>query len=404
MTHTRTQDWHNLYGEGWQGEIVPEAFSHPAKFSRGLIRQIYNHMIEQGWLVDGDTVLDPFGGVALGALDAMYHGLNWIGCELEQKFVDLGSKNIQLWHDNYGAAWRKWGSARLVQGDSRELCKVIQAQAAGAVSSPPYADGCAHTGGDDPQPGHVKGGEIRLPGIAGAVSSPPYADQEGSHSAKKYADPEKLAADMERKYKDGTFKGHAASKEAILRSLEKANEQEYGTTPGQLGAMKPGEFDASVSSPPWVQSEGGAKAINGDTALMARHAAGNWSNDPYGETPGQLGGLETDTFWTAARQIVEQTYACLRPGGHAVWVVKAYVKNKQRVDFPGQWRQLCEAVGFQTLHEHRAWLVEHKGTQADLFGNNHTRKVERKSFFRRLAEKKGSPRIDYEVVLCMVKP
>jgi hypothetical protein len=85
-------------------------------------------------------------------------------------------------------------------------------------------------------------------------------------------------------------------------------------------------------------------------------------------------------------------------------VVKSFVKNKQIVDFPGQWQALCEAVGFTTLHYHRAWLVEDRGTQIDFMGNPITRTVERKSFFRRLAEKNGSPHIDYEVVLCMVKP
>ena len=91
------------------------------------------------------------------------------------------------------------------------------------------------------------------------------------------------------------------------------------------------------------------------------------------------------------------------PGGYAMWVVKAFVKNKQIVDFPGQWRELCEACGFTTLHEHRAWLVEDRGTQIDLFGQAHTKTIERKSFFRRLAEKNGSPRIDYEIVICQQK-
>jgi hypothetical protein len=40
---------------------------------------------------------------------------------------------------------------------------------------------------------------------------------------------------------------------------------------------------------------------------------------------------------------------------------------------------------------------------AGLFGTI-TEKKERKSFFRRLAEKKGSPEINYEVVLCTRKP
>jgi len=56
----------------------------------------------------------------------------------------------------------------------------------------------------------------------------------------------------------------------------------------------------------------------------------------------------------AARAIVEQVYLALAPGGHAVWVVKNYVKNKQIVPFSDQWRALCEAVGFVTLHEHHA--------------------------------------------------
>ncbi len=48
-------------------------------------------------------------------------------------------------------------------------------------------------------------------------------------------------------------------------------------------------------------------------------------------------------------------------------------------------------------------LVHHKGSQHTLDGGMIERKTESKSFFRRLAEKKGSPRIDYEVVYCMEK-
>jgi len=113
-------------------------------------------------------------------------------------------------------------------------------------------------------------------------------------------------------------------------------------------------------------------------------------------------GVQTCALPISARVIVEQTYLALRPGGHAMWVVKSFVRNKQIVDFTGQWRQLCETCGFQTLHEHHAMLVA-EAEQPDLFGGKPKRR-ERKSFFRRLAESKGSPRIDYEVVLCQVKP
>jgi hypothetical protein len=41
--------WQSSYDDGWQGDIVPEAFSHPAKFSRGLIHRIYQHAKDMGW-------------------------------------------------------------------------------------------------------------------------------------------------------------------------------------------------------------------------------------------------------------------------------------------------------------------------------------------------------------------
>lgn len=490
-----TDDWKGCYRKGWNGTLVPEAFAHPAKVSFGLAEKIYQHLFEQGWLAAGDTVIDPFGGIAGCGFHAALKGCQWIGCELEERFVRLGNANIQKWRTEYGML-PGYGSITLVQGDSRELVRVVTtAQAAvssppyadteltykkngiledgqqkyerpcmkgteqnygstpgqlgamkagdfdAAISSPPYADGCAHTGGDTPTSSeHIQGGSLHGVGIDGVVSSPPYSEArigqesgqehcgrgdqygpstgqlgamkadgfeaavssppfgtgetrdraplqdgwvtdcmkrsytqdnqgetpgnlahmsmssppfeavEGAHSAKKYADPEKVAEDIARKYQDGTFKGHAASKEAILRSLQSANEQEYGSTPGNIG------------------------------------------ND------------SGDNFWQAARTIVEQTYLALRPGGHACWIVKSFVKDKQIVPFPDQWRQLCEAVGFVTLHEHHAWLVEEKGTQFTLDGEAITKRTERKSFFRRLAEKKGSPRIDYEIVFCMEKP
>jgi hypothetical protein len=79
-----------------------------------------------------------------------------------------------------------------------------------------------------------------------------------------------------------------------------------------------------------------------------------------------------------------------------VWVVKAFVRKGKRVDFPGQWQQLCESVGFETVHIHRAWLVEDRGSQYDLFGKVQENKVERKSFFRRLHEFHASAKMYWE--------
>jgi hypothetical protein len=56
-----------------------------------------------------------------------------------------------------------------------------------------------------------------------------------------------------------------------------------------------------------------------------------------------------------------------------------------------------------TLHEHHASLVRNQRAQHTLEGGLVVTQSESKSFFRRLAEKKGSPRIDWETVYCMVK-
>ena len=38
-------DWVGCYADNWKNEITPDAFAHPAKFSRGLIQRIYQHVI-----------------------------------------------------------------------------------------------------------------------------------------------------------------------------------------------------------------------------------------------------------------------------------------------------------------------------------------------------------------------
>ena len=280
-----TDKWTGCYQGRWQGIIVDEAMVHPAKYSRSLIERIYDHCVEEGWLCAGDHVLDPFGGIALGAWGAMRVGCHFTGVELEPRFQSLGNANLDLWK-RYECI-PGWGTARLLQGDSRNLLEVV----GGAFE-------CS-----------VQGYDI-------VISSPPYSE---------------------------TRVGQESGQEHCGRG------DQYGAEAGQLGAM-------------------------------------------------------SDDFWPAARQIVSQVHAALRPGGHAVWVVKDYVKGGERVPFSDQWRQLCESVGFVTLHEHHAMLVSESPGQMTIDGECETKTTSRKSFFRRLCESKGSPRIDWETVWCMVKP
>lgn len=465
--------WEGCYDGSWKGLVVESkepgegTFAHPAKFASKLLDRIYAHAFAEGWLVPGSVVLDPFGGVALGAMRAMLSGLTWVGVELEEKFVRIGNQNLDLWRRRWGHT-PGFGRAVLLQGDSRRLGDVVRRQADMVVSSPPYSEGLGHGGG---RPIHQPGspGQITLqgqkdgygdtPGQLGAmregkhadvvVSSPPYADsvnsqqhgidwsKAGPATGNRKRGPgsrheETLRAQLAYGSADGQLgampEGNHADAIVSLppysgnyksdRTQEQRNERRetydrqgkgcfrsseaYGTSAGQLGTMPEGCADAVVSSPPWEN-----QAQDHDSKEnLKRHGCGRLGKsvgESYGNTNGQLGNESRETFWSAAAMVVRECHALLRPGGKTIWVVKGFVRAGQVVDFPGQWRCLCEAVGFRFLHEHRAMLVQDLGEQCDLFGGRSRKLKEKKSFFRRIAEKKGAPRIDHETILCLEK-
>lgn len=253
-----------------------------------------------------------------------------------------------------------------------------------------------------------------------SLSSPPYADDTSLPQAKR--DYSKLIAHLERNHN-----------RKMSRAKDLFGAGVYGATDGQLGKLPVGEIElvlesaanlsgsqtVAMKSPPFENSIAGETVNANARRKLARkmgHAnaefvspidtknVGMIDAQPYGVTAGNIGNDSGETFWSAARAIVEQVYFTLKPGGHAVWVVKDYVRNWQIVPFCDQWRQLCEAVGFITLHEHHAELNRNKGTQHKLDGGVHVEIKSSKGFFRRLRESKGTPAIDYEVVFCMIKP
>lgn len=421
--------WEKCYPSNWKGMIVPEAITHPAKYSSKLIRRIYEHITACGWIVPGSTVFDPFGGVALGALDAMRLGYSWRGVELEERFAAIGNKNIEMWNARYSSmpGWSQ--DAVLLRGDSTGLFRLLSADGQDAsISSPPFGEaqsgggiassvrgesayevtgGTARTkraansavGFGYQGQGNTDGNLSALPitsgGFLTAVSSPPFLQSKGGKGVSEGMDPSVL-------------KRHAAGNGAASA---------YGLSDGQLTNLPEGDFDAAISSPPFENSLS-RDYLDADQRRAYARSNGiensenvspidlekvSLRNQTYGEANGNIGNSQGEDFWSAARLIVEQTYKTLAPGGHAVWVVKDFVKGGKIVPFSDQWRQLCEAVGFVTLHEHHALFTRSFGTSHTLEGGEVKHVKSSKSFFRRVAEKKGSPPIDFEVILCMEK-
>ena len=235
--------------------------------------------------------------------------------------------------------------------------------------------------GVDPMPVILQGDSRKLRDVLGAadcvVSSPPYA--------------EALSA-----------ANHGIRDERRARNASDIQGAHYGSSPGQLAGMKAGDVAAVVSSPPYEATISNQSAdVKNERRFSARFSKADLSGRNYGTALGQLGNARGPTFWEAARDIVTECYAVLAPGGHAIFVTKDYVRNKARVPFTDDWCKLCEACGFRLVCRHEATQVKERRSDG-LFGE-HVERTERKGFFRRLAEKKGSPRIDHEDVTCWKK-
>lgn len=461
-THVEQLDWHGCYDDSWKGFIVPDAFAHPAKFARGLITRIYTHMLAQGMLKRGDSVVDPFGGIGTGGIIAASNGLAWYGCELEAKFHALGQQNFAM----HMHTWMQFDDPApvLVCGDSRRL----RANLAGVlpqavVASPPF------TGGTDTQgrgekllvdasakhrhktrliqgsakeygntPGQLDGlpaGDVNAvissPPFLGArsgttASSPPaaggpcaerintvadgdrYGDTEGQLSGMAVGDVDAVVGSPP--YSERHAYADEARNESRAEKL-KANGQIGGTRglhkpagehPDNLAQLPQGDVHSIVTSPPYEGNrfDGGKGSLKQPQGFCKGYSADGGYAD---NTAGQLGNEAGETFWHAARDIVAECYAILKPGGWSAWVCKDFVRNKARGTFCDDWCKLLESQGFIVTTRVHAMLVK-ETREPDLFGgDDHVTTTERKSFFRRLAEKKGSPRIDYEEVIFATK-
>ena len=228
-------------------------------------------------------------------------------------------------------------------------------------------------------------GSMPTEGVDAIVSSPPFGSGDSASAQSMTTRTDKSA-------------------EWVKENCVSAATEGYGTDPGQLAQMPMDDtVDAVLTSPPYGDAGlGGSAQSEGPNGRPTENKGASQPLDQYGTSEGQLNHANEETFWSAARDIVRECHAILKPGGVAVWIVKAFVRDKQIVDFPGDWRRLCEYVGFETVTEVHAMLVK-ETEYTDIFGEDRVDKKERKSFFRRLAESKGSPKIDHEVVYIMRK-
>lgn len=460
--------WHGCYDLQWSGFITKGSFVHPAKYSRGLIERIFDHMLQKGWVEPGDVIGDCFGGVATGGLIAAYRGFAWIGVELEPKFVTLGLENI----DRH---WQKLAQLKrpipqLLQGDSRNFDLIVKAAA--VVTSPPYSESLkGHKDGIDWEKSKSKptNGIHQAPGaschsivgstpgqiaalnegsVAAVVSSPPYAATSGKGgggiNVKGYvpAEGRKWTGEKTDPVGDRSYQGQGSDRsdgnieilpegsvDAVVSSppyagiaagagglntkpakhpgqqsgrsvdLDSQNaDQRYGASEGQISKLTEGDVSAVVTSPPFedrVQCQ--------DPKYQASGNGHGPRHSDYGTSKGQIGKESSETYWQAMNLVYSSTFRAIKPGGYIAVVVKDYVSKKQRVPLCDDTVRLLEHCGFEMVERVHAMLTS-ETVHDDMFEGTTKSTRSRKSFFRRLAEKKGSPPIDFEEVLFARRP
>lgn len=199
-------------------------------------------------------------------------------------------------------------------------------------------------------------------------------------------------------------------------------DQKYGKSEGQISRLSGGSVEAVVTSPPWESNcEGVMKASkfkDPEAFAKAQSTKGSGCSvgaklksmkldeerDTYGQTEGSIGNTQKETYWQAMKDVYASVFQAIKPGGVLACVVKDYVKEKQRVCLCDDTCKLLEHVGFTITERIHAMLVK-ETREADMFEGETVQKKERKSFFRRLHEKKpGAVKIDWEEVLIARKP
>ena len=365
---TKVIQWHGCYDGNLKDLIVPEAFKHPAKMSRKLCERIFDYGCEQGYWQPGDTIIDPFGGIGTTGIIGAYRGYKVISIELEDEFYTLALQNREKNQQKIELLGHP--TPTFLNGDSRKLLEIL-GQANGCVTSPPFLQSSG-----------------------------------GAYNPKEREDP-------------GLIARHAAGNKSS---------KAYGSEVGQIHNLPEGDHDqvvGAISSPPYENSIVGqapgtgkkttdrraerleAAGYNAEKILTpGRRAHGNLGEiEHYSDNQNNLGNQSGDTYWSAVALIYQQVFQLLPPGGAFAVVIKDFVRNKKRVPLCDQTAELLETIGFDIPERIHAMLIKEIPQTEDMFtGKSDPIRKEHKSFFRRLAEKKGAPPIDWEEVIWAIKP
>lgn len=416
----KLEHWFHCYS-GSRGDLFdPASNIHPGKMAVPLCWRIFEHGREKGYWKPGDVILDPMAGIGTTLVVGYSLGYNVIGVELEEHFARLLALNMAQCVEKVGPK----GWFRIMRGDARRLRDLLAA-VDGVVTSPPYAgDAPTHRGPDcnerrkDNQGRKTQHGKLgvslRSGGNSGAITSPPYGEAlQSKHGidASKVKRPGGPASQtrISSNYSAAVTRPPYGGPPGKPGNATADGESELGREKGihgqyvviasmaQIGNLRDprNDIDAVLTSPPYSQE------TNRD-----RHTGKYWrggglpAERNYGDTSGQIELERGETYLSAMLQVYCELHMVLKPGGVVCLVTKNPVKTGAIRRLDEDTIRLMKAAGFSLLERKMAMLSEDLGEQMLLDGGIQKIRRVRKSFFKRLFERKRPDlAVDHEDVL-----
>ncbi len=321
-----------------EGKYVPESFIHPAKMDTLLCRKII-----ETYTRPGDLILDPMAGIGTTGIEAALLGRNCIMVELEPKFVEITRKNIGLLgkFQRFGPI----GRAEIIQGDARELAKLLSGKADSIITSPPYSESIQGSGADTTRKRILEG---KYKGLR-----PDVWFSKGNIAGSTFGDG-------------------------------------YSKNPNNIGNLPHGKIDSIITSPPYEEGMGVRRHATPNTGRSERL----WREkrlEHYPHSKNQIGAMKKETYLEAMLKVLQNCWEVLRPGGRMVLVLKRFVRSRRVVKLDLDIRKLCEMAGF-VWEETKLFKLPSRSFWRILY---------RKKFGDSVPE---LDTLDYEFVMCFRKP
>lgn len=350
-------DFGAVYPQSERGYYVCN--DHPAKMRPSLARAILE-------LYGESPVLDPMAGIGTTLVEAMLLGMDAVGVEYEQKFVDQANKNIHSVQETFPS--KNLGKAVCVRGDARNLSTILKTDEARSILfSPPYwkamrselsteeeamekhrssVDRAKRVGGKPISKalaraslgyGTSRNNIGNVARFGSVFFSPPYFDalsmNKGGGSKNSILHEERTQ-DLQRK-RSGPF--------AIKKNLPTP----YSSKRENIGNQRDYGIGSVVLSPPYADA---LSRQGGRQFAYTKGQKGDKFNDdsalPYSDGINNIGNMAGQTYLGEMFKVYRECYRVLKPGKFMVVVVKDIQRNWKTIPLGADTIKLCQLAGF----------------------------------------------------------